>query len=790
MLETRLRNTTSAYPATASSGTGGTTDTAGLMRLNQTTTQTTVGTFAFPAVQVYGLSDTRIVYSATNGTLSDDNGLLWNSSTKQLTVNRNAAPAGAPTITGTSIRVNGADNESLRVGLTSFGPGGSNGYSVRSARGTGASPTATQENDLLGQFDGYGRSTTGWTITPKAIIKFSASENYSDTTQGAYIGFWVTSSGTIVPYEAMRINHNKSVKFYDGVALQTAQFEINPTVGASSAGKLYWDKTKSTLALNLNTEANLQIGQESVNYVVAGEDISNGQAVYFSSGSSNYPIAMKAIANADEKARVKGIATETIYAGSLGFVTNFGIINDINTAAFTSGDLVYLSAGTAGVLTNTVPIPPNQQIVVGRVLFSNSSSGSIYRSASPNYPISSDQIDLQRISGSSKHSLQDLFNTWGVGKVAGGTLSDAGSQQIAVTSGNCIVALGTLDTDPVVFANFGAKVASAISDQRVTWFAVQYLGNTAGIIALEGSSATDYAVPTAINYQNVFPLGYATRNGTEIYVTNNPRRMQDALGGLTARFYQTQPLARDERLGGLILGEQGGRFITLSAGKLWDRQNQFPISAVATTSGSVFSTWYRDSSTGFIETENVTQWPNTQYDNGSGTLQTVAANRYANLWWYLSTESSLSMVYGRAIYTSVALAANGPVPATLPLPINTHYKLIGRTTFQGSAASFAANDSIFTNQFNPSAVSTHNNLGGLQGGAASEYYHLTANEYAGSGSGIFVRQNSSFLSTVTLESGTTAASKAPVYFKAGTLMTTPEVGALEFTGNGLFITFL
>ena len=512
------------------------------------------------------------------------------------------------------------------------------------------------------------------------------------------------------------------------------QFDNTPQVGAVSAGKLYWDSTYKTLSLNNDANVNLQIGQENLIRVIAGENISNGDVVYFSGSSGVFPLAMKARANTVETGRVKGLATENIPIGTEGFVCNFGIIHDLNTNSFATGDLVYLSGAVAGAITATRPAPPLFQIVVGRVVVKDAIAGSIYRSSSPNYPISGDQVDLQReftpSAVSAPHSVQDWFNTYSVGMVSGGTITAIGPSHVTVTAGTGISAIGTLDTDPVAFMDWD-YIQATMTDQRVNWIAVNYNSGSPHVTVYTGSSSSDYSVPTQINYQNIFPLGYVTKNGSDLYVTNNPRRIQDSVGGLIRRFYQTLPLARDEKLGGLILGETGTRNITLSSGKLWDRQNQFTIGALDTSADNVFSTWYRGAVAGtFTETENVTQWPNTQYDNGSGTLQTVAANRFANLWWYLSTEGQVAMVYGRNLYTSAAAASAGSIPATLPLPLNAHYRLIGRTTFQGSAATFTANDSVFTNTFTASAVTSHNNLSGLQGGTTGEYYHMTAAEDA------------------------------------------------------------
>jgi hypothetical protein len=51
-------------------------------------------------------------------------------------------------------------------------------------------------------------------------------------------------------------------------------------------------------------------------------------------------------------------------------------------------------------------------------------------------------------------------------------------------------------------------------------------------------------------------------------------------------------------------------------------------------------------------------------------------------------------------------------------------------------------------------VTLHNGLGGLQGGSSNEYYHLTASEYTGTGTGNFVRANSPTISSSTITGGT------------------------------------
>jgi hypothetical protein len=71
----------------------------------------------------------------------------------------------------------------------------------------------------------------------------------------------------------------------------------------------------------------------------------------------------------------------------------------------------------------------------------------------------------------------------------------------------------------------------------------------------------------------------------------------------------------------------------------------------------------------------------------------------------------------------------------------------------------------------------HNQLGGLQGGAADEQYHLTAAEYTGTGTGVYVRQSTPTLITpvIGVATGTSLS------------VSTTVTGAELLASNGLII---
>lgn len=153
----------------------------------------------------------------------------------------------------------------------------------------------------------------------------------------------------------------------DRIALATDA--ANP---AHSEGLLFYDNTEDAVSYyNAESDITLNIGQEEWTRVVnsTGGVISNGEVVYINGNDvgTGLPTIAKAQADAQATSEVLGIATHDIEDGTVGYVTSFGIIRDVNTVAFSNGAVLYLSATTPGALTATAPTQANFTVRVGVV---------------------------------------------------------------------------------------------------------------------------------------------------------------------------------------------------------------------------------------------------------------------------------------------------------------------------------------------------------------------------------------------------------------------------------------
>jgi hypothetical protein len=136
---------------------------------------------------------------------------------------------------------------------------------------------------------------------------------------------------------------------------------------AGAVGRLAWNSEDGTLDLGVEGgNVTLQVGQEQLIRVVnkTGADLleANYQCVKLSGAQGQRPKIDLAQANNDaNSADTIGLVTETILNNQEGFVTNSGMVRNINTTGslqgetWIDGNVLYLSGTVAGRITNVKP---------------------------------------------------------------------------------------------------------------------------------------------------------------------------------------------------------------------------------------------------------------------------------------------------------------------------------------------------------------------------------------------------------------------------------------------------
>lgn len=130
---------------------------------------------------------------------------------------------------------------------------------------------------------------------------------------------------------------------------------------------------------------------------------------------------------------------------------------------------------------------------------------------------------------------------------------------------------------------------------------------------------------------------------------------------------------------------------------------------------SMWRSWYYDGDLGtpaWVETDNVTQVDNANWNDVATGLDTLTANRYAVHWLYIDYGAShFHMVYGQGDYTAAqALAAE--IPSSLPPMVSTFGLLLARIIVQQGQDTLTI-DYPWGSEITASGAADHGNLAGL-----------------------------------------------------------------------------
>jgi hypothetical protein len=146
-------------------------------------------------------------------------------------------------------------------------------------------------------------------------------------------------------------------------------------------GRVWYDPDLNALSLYVaGSEVTQTIGHELYTTVYNDTlvDIQNGEAVVIDRTSAiPGAVTLADASDADLSIGTLGLATELIEAGTVGMVTQFGAVRDVDTSLWTIGTELYLSDTVPGGLTDTTVQSPSYDIGIGIVATQHATLGII-----------------------------------------------------------------------------------------------------------------------------------------------------------------------------------------------------------------------------------------------------------------------------------------------------------------------------------------------------------------------------------------------------------------------------
>lgn len=159
-------------------------------------------------------------------------------------------------------------------------------------------------------------------------------------------------------------------------------FDTAPESVPTNTGTVAWNNTDQTLNLEMDYGVTQQIGQETYARVgnTTGVTIPNGTVVGFAGSTSNALLVAPYLADGSQPTLyILGVMTHDLPdSGEKGYCTTWGFVRDIDTSAFSVGDLLYASPTVAGAFTNVKPTAPDNVIPLAACITSDATTGVIF----------------------------------------------------------------------------------------------------------------------------------------------------------------------------------------------------------------------------------------------------------------------------------------------------------------------------------------------------------------------------------------------------------------------------
>jgi len=394
------------------------------------------------------------------------------------------------------------------------------------------------------------------------------------------------------------------------------------------------------------------------------------------------------------------------------------ITNGIIYGAKTAGDWTNVGCGTFLNLTDT----PASYGGEANKFLSVSTGEDEVEFVTP----TADEIEVSEIGTATYDDVQDwINNTQSGGRISssGGTITDDSSGGINISSGTGFIKTTTGDIGLTKSFDWSADsiVSTGLTNNSTNYIYMDY--NATGSPQILATTTR-----SSIRLQDQFTLGKVYKSGASLHIINSGVNLYNAVRRNHERLIEVRGF---ERASGGVVTESTDTpgALKATAGIFFLGANEITTDAQDTSTGTeeYFTKHYHIS--GAWTSSGTQQQIDDEYYNATTGLATLTPNRYGVHWVYIHKDSDLNVVYGQGNYT-LAQAEIATAPGDLPSMVEDFGILAAKIIIQQGTTGFTSVATAYETLFPINSPPDHNDLGGIQGGAADDYYHLTNTQHS------------------------------------------------------------
>jgi len=302
--------------------------------------------------------------------------------------------------------------------------------------------------------------------------------------------------------------------------------------------------------------------------------------------------------------------------------------------------------------------------------------------------------------------------------ITGGELSEGTSGTFTVAALTAMLRATDGVTGALTYVSLAEQANQSITAPNTVYIVT--LNYSGGSPTITLSTSSPYTAD-----KRTIALGKVYKDGSDnVHFISSGYRLQDGVRKLHKR---NQTLRNIELCCGSTIAYSGTNNFTMTEGIFYAGLNEFATGAYNSAS-TQFTPVYRDGG-GWKEGSLSNTLDYTHYDDGDGTLGNVGVSKFAVFFVYKhASDGHVYVQYGQSGSYSLAQAEAAEVPVVVDY-VSSFGTLIGKIVMPQAGGSISLVQMISDTVFTAVSASDHNLLGNLQGGTATEYYHLTSAEY-------------------------------------------------------------
>ena len=310
-------------------------------------------------------------------------------------------------------------------------------------------------------------------------------------------------------------------------------------------------------------------------------------------------------------------------------------------------------------------------------------------------------VEIETIDPATIDKVQDVVDiVQSSGRVTGGEVIDNGDGTIDVNPGTGFIRIVNDNIGPTKAFDWPASATPlALTDDATNWVYIDYNGGS------PVPAVTDDH--TTVDQNTEFAIAMIYREGVTLHIYEKGQNAYNHSMRGHRYFEEVQGFQRGD---GLNVTESGppSLKIVMTAGSLFRGYNMSNMTAIDTAGTDMFTTVYRDGGGGWTYTAAQTTISNTNYDDGTGVLNTITPNQYGIFWVYLHFDNHIYVQYGQDDYKLVDIpSALVPTPPRL---VGDFGMLIGRIVVKRAGATFTSIAYPWDTTFVPTLATAHTDL--------------------------------------------------------------------------------